>query len=1574
MSLLDNLKEINFLSGRKKRFNGSVDSFGPKEFTGWFHDQLNDSEPVHVALRLDDEVLLSFTANQHRPDVAQAGFGNGASGFSRTLDVFDKLSSQEDLKRFTLELNKSLFPLTLFLEKKHWQPTEKESNENEETLEKIFFYPDYTANNPYQTALYSKFPDHCTVSSGSLVEAYRYLRQYPTHHVVFHLHWIKPILNGVTLDELKGNADSFLDLLDDFQNAGGRFIWTVHNKVSHDLHDANIFDFEVQFRAKLASRVDRLHLHSKTAIPILDEAYPIPENRVSIIPHGHYEGIYPNDISRAEARKKLDINSTALVFSFIGQIRPYKGIEELIVAFSSLNYEKRPVILLLAGKPVYPYKKGALEAMCSLIPNVIIHEHYIPDEELQVYMNASDFLVTPYRDILTSGSVLNALSFHLPVIAPEIGMIPEVISASNGVLYDAQDAQGLKGAMVKALSLDDQTLKSMSDKSKEVVKKFSWDMLSKTAYKSFFSRPKYKTRTIRTETGQIEYSIIENFNNQSSSDSVAVVVLNYENTDDTLRLVRSLRDSSWTHFDVLVVDNDSPNETMHSLARKFESETIIRCEKNIGYAGGNNVGALLAKDHGYDYIWIINPDTVVPIESMEQLVRKAKLHPEIDLHGTVLLRGDDSSRVLFAGGEVTVRNGLKVELLNAGINVVDLPKEAIETDYVSGASMFMKASLFTPERLIPEQYFLYYEETDWCYSMKKEGMNLCVHPDIHVFHHKNSEKDGLPTDYYLYYYVRSTLLFAKKHAPDQLDQTLEKLESTFIQPWLEKIEKRNKNFLPVAKALAETAVKDGMKNLSGPVSLTAIIENGISAISESSRGLGFLDRIDKGIVHGWAVDPLSPWIPAKVMILIDGIPAGEALANKFREDLKENAVQEGNAGFEFVIPSRFKTGSECVISLMFASTGTEFGNSKKTQLSPTSPDYKAFIEKPGAFQISGWAWDRNHPEKALEFEVLCEGQVIDTVRADQYRTDLQKAGMRDGYCGFTASLPTQHAAGGQKVFTLCMANGLEIARKTVSWDAKGRNVNLTKGGTDEYINWSFSNTQIPANSAGNTFSTATNILTSGTNALKTKYRDCDQPNLISVIMPAYNRADVIKDAIDSVCSQSYENWELIVVDDGSSDRLLRTLESSYGKLLEEKRLRYVRFEMNRGVSHARNIGLKQAKGEFIAYLDSDNVWDDGYLLTMTNELLNSQGFNCAYSGQKVLSYRSIDAEHLTDTIAIRGSAFNPALIENQNYIDLNIFFHHRSLFDNLGGFNPHMKRLVDWELILRYTFRNKPLFVPAILNTYSFGKVKNQITATEEFGSSHRVLKDSLARLLKSHKADHSKNTTKEKVDLLIVLDPEESPSSLSTLLALKSCAGLAHIIIVGDQATGHFKTASRIFEGLNQVSLLPINLEEVESYESAALPTGLNAVRNGAHLILIGENVMMNESIIRGFLSALTAYPNIGLAVSRRTVMSTQTKFHKFRKHAKSAGEYDLMAELIDENITSVHQRERMNLVEINRVPVFCNFFNAELMPMVKEACIDFSDRQLLIDQVVHAAYIAHGMKAVYLPDLRVYDRSYLG
>jgi len=228
------------------------------------------------------------------------------------------------------------------------------------------------------------------------------------------------------------------------------------------------------------------------------------------------------------------------------------------------------------------------------------------------------------------------------------------------------------------------------------------------------------------------------------------------------------------------------------------------------------------------------------------------------------------------------------------------------------------------------------------------------------------------------------------------------------------------------------------------------------------------------------------------------------------------------------------------------------------------------------------------------------------------------------------------------------------------------------------------------------------------------------PLSVSVVIPTHNRASTVVRALRSVLAQSYAPLEIIVSDDGSTDGTQEILAQEFGAELADGRVRVVG-RPHGGVSAARNAGLAVARGDVVAYLDSDNEWEPDYLLIMIDALGRHPEAATAYAGLRVLGAPRGDFTRL--------AAFDRATLLYGNFIDMNVFVHRRWVAEQLGVFDEELARLVDWDLIVRYTRLYPPVLVPYVLATYHTG-------AAGETISSREPLEKNRPRVLAKHRRE----------------------------------------------------------------------------------------------------------------------------------------------------------------------------------------------------------------------------------------------
>ncbi len=272
---------------------------------------------------------------------------------------------------------------------------------------------------------------------------------------VVHIHWIHEFLGGGNGRPSARQVRWFEWQLRLLKVRGVRIVWTVHNLKSHEAEGGDVNDAAAH-RA-IIERADAIIAHCDYARDALIELYRPSEAaraRMHVLAHGSYLRQYDVDADQLTARRKLGLPENGTVFAFVGSIRGYKNVGELLDAFMSVDELRPDDRLLISGKPL-PRKLGRqLEKLAAEDRRIVLQLDRLSEEELSRTLRAADAVVLPFRDILTSGSAILALSHGRPVIAPAMGCLPGTLPTDATFLYDPDAEGALAGAMRAAATAD----------------------------------------------------------------------------------------------------------------------------------------------------------------------------------------------------------------------------------------------------------------------------------------------------------------------------------------------------------------------------------------------------------------------------------------------------------------------------------------------------------------------------------------------------------------------------------------------------------------------------------------------------------------------------------------------------------------------------------------------------------------------------------------------------------------------------------------------------------------------------------------------------------------------------------------------------------------------------------------------------------------------------------------------------------------------------------------------------------------------------------------------------------------
>jgi beta-1,4-mannosyltransferase len=363
--------------------------------------------------------------------------------------------------------------------------TEGEAAAGDRSL-RVLFLPDYGRGNPYQRELADALGSH-----GVRVIGARAPKRNPLGLVnswwqakrprVVHLHWTHPYLgqraSGRHARWRVGRATLFVAQLIVLRLVRVRIIWTLHNLGIHEERPDERLN--VAIHRQLIRNAGSVIAHCEAAVGAAVETYRLGDRaaeKLHVIPHGNYVDVYGPLVERSAAREQLGVSGDARLFVFIGAVRAYKGITELIEAIRALPADTS-ARLIVAGRAFDQAEADAVRAVAGDDERVTLRLEFIPDEDLPVLLGAADAVALPFRDILTSGSAILAMSYGRPVIAPSLGCLPETLPSDGNLLYDPDDEGGLRWALWRALTAD---LDALGARNLERAKELDWGRIAES--------------------------------------------------------------------------------------------------------------------------------------------------------------------------------------------------------------------------------------------------------------------------------------------------------------------------------------------------------------------------------------------------------------------------------------------------------------------------------------------------------------------------------------------------------------------------------------------------------------------------------------------------------------------------------------------------------------------------------------------------------------------------------------------------------------------------------------------------------------------------------------------------------------------------------------------------------------------------------------------------------------------------------------------------------------------------------------------------------------------------------------
>jgi GT2 family glycosyltransferase len=256
--------------------------------------------------------------------------------------------------------------------------------------------------------------------------------------------------------------------------------------------------------------------------------------------------------------------------------------------------------------------------------------------------------------------------------------------------------------------------------------------------------------------------------------------LNWNGWPHTTSCLRSLQELDYDNHEVIVVDNGSTDDSVRRLRHEFPSTELIQTNKNLGFAGGCNVGIRRAFQKGARFVWLLNTDSIVDPQALDSLVKTANLDSRIAAVGSAIFCMDEPERLqAWGGGRVNFLLGRSRHFLQ--------PVRDAELDYITGASILLRRAALESAGLLDEGFFFFWEDADLGFRLRKANWTLAVAAGSKIWHRESASLRGKGT-LLDSHFNRAAIRFFHKHAlipqiPIYFGMTLRVLKRVLSGDW-----------------------------------------------------------------------------------------------------------------------------------------------------------------------------------------------------------------------------------------------------------------------------------------------------------------------------------------------------------------------------------------------------------------------------------------------------------------------------------------------------------------------------------------------------------------------------------------------------------------------------------------------------------------------------------------------------------------------------------------------------------------------------------------------------------------------
>lgn len=466
--------------------------------------------------------------------------------------------------------------------------------------------------------------------------------------------------------------------------------------------------------------------------------------------------------------------------------------------------------------------------------------------------------------------------------------------------------------------------------------------------------------------------------------------------------------------------------------------------------------------------------------------------------------------------------------------------------------------------------------------------------------------------------------------------------------------------------------------------------------------------------------------------------------------------------------------------------------------------------------------------------------------------------------------------------------------------------------------------------------------------VKNNLNHSDFNPLVSVILPIYNYEEHIVETINSVLNQTYDNIELIVIDDNSRDKTLDLIKS-----IDDAKIKLISNKQKEGFASCRNVAVSNADGDYIFYIDMDNLWDSEYLATMMGVFLMLPDADAIYSGQYVYN------KDFKSLLGVIFGSYNKSLLYNNNYISISAFAHKKEVFEKIS-FDESLETLSDYLFILNVAKYFKMYSAPFLLSKFQsndyFHKIWgfNKDLDINQIDLVHNKLNNTIFE-------DFSlKYQLNKKISIIIPSYKlfDDLKECIESILSFES--EFIDIIVVDNNSDEHIRNYLKNLEDYGKIKYIQNNINYGFTY---AIEQGISISQENSDILLLNNDAILTKGALEAMQYYAYNIQDCGIIVPREVLYAGDDRVNNHVPYANKNFECDVTPSKNHMNISKNPIFFDGEILELTFAPFFCTYIKREVY-----------NKTMGLDSEIGRHYVSDRLFCDfirYILDLKVYQVS---